>query len=208
MLGCSLHWGRARALIGDFRASAGAVELCLFDVNEQQAVDALANGDLDAAQLLQGETPAGLRAARLWSERLIVAAHEGHRIAQHNTIDPAELRQETILLAGGARANAGLHRAIVRALSGAPATFVREDVERDTLFDLVALDFGVTVTPGATTGAFYPGVVFRPIANPTAEVDYALVWNPDNRSPALHEFGRFVGAFQQNLARGPAVHGG
>lgn len=47
----------------------------------------------------------------------------------------------------------------------------------------------------ACTGAFYPGVIFRPIANPSAEVAYDLLSKPDNRNSALHDFIRFAGGF-------------
>lgn len=200
-LGCSLHWGRARSLVAELRERFAGLDLSLTDVDEHEAGDALLREDLDAAILVQCEPPEGLRAASLWSERLIAAVPEGHRLAQGNAVDPADLRQEAILLPGPARAHAGLQRAITRALCGSPATFVREDVERDTLFDLVALNFGVTVAPGATTGAFYPGVVFRPIAGPGAEVGYTLVWKPDNRNPALHDFVRFARAFGREAER-------
>jgi len=205
--GCSLHWGQARSLVAALRTQFAGVELSLADVGEHDAGEALLREDLDAAILVQCDPPEGLRAASLWSERLIAAVPEGHRLAEGNAVDPADLRQEVILLAGRARAHTGLQRAISRALGGSPASFLREDVERDTLFDLVALDFGVTVAPGATTGAFYPGVVFRPIASPGAEVAYTLLWKPDSRNPALHEFIRFARAFGRDLPRRPASTG-
>lgn len=199
--GCSLHWGQARSLMAQLRERLSGLDLSLADVDEQAAGDALLREDLDAAILVRCEPPEGLRAANLWTERLIAAVPEGHRLAESNAVEPADLRQETILLAGRPRAHAGLQRAITQALCGSPAIFVCEDVERDTLFDLVALNFGVTVAPGATTGAFYPGVVFRPIASPGAEVAYTLLWKPDNRNPALHEFVRFARALGREPKR-------
>lgn len=189
-LDCSLHWGQARRLISDFRENRPEVELTIADVDEVGAGVNLLDDDLDAAILVQGAVPRGLRSTELWSERLIAAVPDGHRLTGHNAVVVADLRQEEILLAGAASAHAGLQDAIVRALGGT-VVFTRQPVNRDTLFDLVALKFGVTIVPGASTGAFYPGVTFRPIC-PAAHVTYQLLWRPDSRNPALHEFTRFA----------------
>ena len=199
-LDCSLHWGQARRLISDFRENRPEVELTIADVDEVGAGVSLLDDDLDAAILVQGAVPRGLRSAELWSEHLIAAVPDGHRLAEHNAVVVADLRREEILLAGTARAHAGLQDAIVRALGGTVA-FVRQPVTRDTLFDLVALHFGVTIVPGASTGAFYPGVAFRPIC-PTAHITYQLLWKPDNHNPALHEFTRFVRTAVQPRSHG------
>lgn len=203
-LGCSLHWGQARRLVSEFRKARPDVDLSLSDVDDLEAETRILDRDLDAAIVIEGETPEGCRGAPLWSERLIAAVPEGHRLANGNAVDPAALRQEPILLAGDGRAHAGLQRAISRTLSGSLATFVCHPVERDTIFDLVALDFGVTVAPGATTGAFYPGVAFRPIASPTAGVRYALIWRPDNRNPALQPFAKLARSLAASPIREPA----
>ncbi len=191
-LDCSLHWGHARRLVGDFRRRNPDVDLTISDTDEANGPRRLQRDELDAAIVVHSQTPNGLMGEQLWSERLIAALPESHALAQVNAVEPAEIRDEVVLIAGEDAAHQGLRRAIVRALGGPPAAFLRQPVERDTLFDLVALDFGVTVVPGATTGAFYPGVSFRPIASRTADVAYALYWRPDNRNPALHQLVRLA----------------
>lgn len=186
-LGCSLHWGQARRLISDFRKSLPEVELAVADVDEVEAGASLLDDDLDVAILIQSAVPRGLRSTELWSERLIAVMPDGHRLAKDDIVAIADLRKEEILLAGSSGA---LQDTIMRALGG-PAAFTRQPVARDTLFDLVALHFGVTIVATGSTGAFYPGVVFRSIS-PSASVTYQLLWNPRNHNPVLQAFTRFT----------------
>lgn len=161
------------------------MELTIADVDEVDAGISLLDDNLDVAILIQSAIPHGLRSAELWSERLIAVVPDGHHLAKRGIVAIADLREERILLAGTSGA---LQAAIVRAL-GRTATFTRQPVARDTLFDLVALHFGVTIVAHGSTGAFYPGVVFRSIC-PTARVTYQLLWNPGNHNPARHAFTR------------------
>lgn len=169
-LGCSLHWGRARRLIGDYHAQFFDVDLEIADLDEACAVADVLSGECDAAILPQGEVAVGLRAGQLWSERLLAALPEGDARAAANVVDPAELRDEPILIAGAAESQLAFRKALVKALDGPPSVVLHQNVDRDTLFDLVALGFGIAIVPGAAGGAFFPGVNLRPIANPAAEI--------------------------------------
>jgi DNA-binding transcriptional LysR family regulator len=205
-LGCSLHLSRAGRLIADFRDECPEVDLGLADVDEVCASDALQREDMDAAILIGGATPLGLRSAGLWREPLIAALPGGHPLAAARAIDPVALRAETIPMAGCPQGQAGLKRAVLGARGGPSSAFVWRHVERDTLLDLVALNFGVALAPGVAAGASHPGVCFRPIAATSAPVAYRLLWKPNNRNPVLHAFARFARAFGRR--REPAFESG
>lgn len=194
-LGCSLHLGCAGELVATFRKSCPDVELSLADVDDRAAADGLEREGMDAAILVAGHVPNGLRSAGLWREVIMAAVPADHPLAAAHTIDPIALRHETILMAGDPDGDAGLQRAVSRALGGPPATLLRYEVERDTLFDLVALNFGIALASGVAPNASHPGVAFRALAGPHAEVGYALLWKPSNRNPSLHAFGRLARAF-------------
>lgn len=194
-LGCSLHLGRAGQLIAEFRKACPDVDLSLADVDDLRAAEGLQREGMDAALLVAGQVPGGLRSAGLWREPLIAAIPATHPLASSEIVDPVALRHETILMAGDARGDGGLERAVACTLGAVPITFIRHQVERDTLFDLVALNFGVALAPGVATSATHPGVRFRPIASTSAQVDYRLLWKPSNRNPALHAFTRVARAF-------------
>lgn len=205
-LGCSLHTGAARALVAGFHRVRPDVTLALQEVDDSRATAELRSGDLDAAILLESAAREGLRSTPLWREPLYVAAPADHRFAACEEVDPADLRQEFLLLPGAGDAAAALRDAISRALGGAPATYVRQAVSRDTLLDLVALGFGVAVAPRGLLDGARPEIAVRPIASVAHEVRHDLVWRPDNRSQALHAFIAFArgGDWAARAAEHPA----
>jgi DNA-binding transcriptional LysR family regulator len=194
-LGCSLHLGRAGQLVGEFHHACPDVELTLADVDAPHAAIALQRDGLDAVMQFAPEVSEGLRSAALWREPLIAALPTDHPLATEAEVPAEALRHEPLLVAGDADSGGGLDRAVTRALGGATWTSLRYAVERDTLFDMVALGFGVAVVPGVPTRAVHPGVVFRPIATAHPEIECGLLWKPSNRNPALHAFTRLARAF-------------
>lgn len=207
-LGCSLHLGRAGQLLAEFRAACPDVDLSIADVDAVRAHDGLQRGAMDAAILIADEAPAGLRSAALWREPLTAVLPAGHPLAAGDApLDPLALRHEIILMAGDARGDAGLQRAVVRTLGGPPVAFLRYQVERDTLFDLVALGFGVALAPGRPADAQRPGLRFRPLAGAAAEAPYCLLWNPGARNPALHAFVRSARDFAHRRDPRPSFSG-
>lgn len=184
-LTCSLHGGVARKLLAAFRAAHPDVDLVIEDLDDVSVRSELDGRHIDAAIAPDRVARRDWRRAPLWRERLIAVLPEAHPLAADNAVAPAALRGEIILLAGDGRGDRSLRSAIAEAIGGPPASFMHHLVERDTLFDLVALGLGVTVCPGATLSAFYPGICLRPIESPVAELAYSLVWREDARSDAL-----------------------
>lgn len=201
-LGCSLHLGQAGGLLAEFHNACPDVELTLADVDEAHAGERLRAEDLDAAILLASQAPSGLRSAPLWHEPLIVALPADHPLCSVEAIDAATLRQEMLLMVGDSRGDPSLERMITRALGGPPAAILRHQVEHDTLLDLVALGFGITLAVGSTANAAHPGVCFRPIADARAEPAYGLFWKPGARNPALHAFARVARDFSRRRDAG------
>jgi DNA-binding transcriptional LysR family regulator len=201
-LGCSLHLGRAGQLLAGFRADFADVDLSLADIDAVRAHEGLRRDGMDAAILIAEEAPAGLRSAGLWREPLMAVLPAGHPLAASAApVDPAALRHEIMLMAGDAHGDAGLQRAVVRAFGGPPVGFLRYHVERDTLFDLVALGFGIALAPGRPRDAPRAGVHFRPIAG-DADAPCRLLWNPGNCNPALQAFVRAARLFRHGAAQG------
>jgi DNA-binding transcriptional LysR family regulator len=201
-LTCSLHWGSARQLLAAFHVAHPDVDLMAEDLSEADLAREFAARRIDVAIAPNGAARRGWKATPLWRERLIAALPEGGPLAQENAVSPAGLRGETILLAGEVSAQPAFQHAIIAALGGHPAAFMHCRVERDTLFDLVAVGAGVTVCPGATTGAFYPGVRFRPITSDAAEIGYSLIWTQGDPGEALADFI----AFAQRMACQETCH--
>jgi DNA-binding transcriptional LysR family regulator len=163
---CSLNWGPLRRLIGTFRSRAP---------------------DIDLAVALHDAGSRGWRSAPLWSEPLMVFMAEGHPLAAQNAVQPDQLRETHLLMAGNGSGDRALQRAIIRALGG-PPNFLHYAVQRDNLLDLVSLGFGVTLAGGSAMGAFYPGVCARPLESEAGWLSYCGFWSAENERPALRRF--------------------
>jgi DNA-binding transcriptional LysR family regulator len=186
-LGCSLNWGAARRLVGEFRKTHPDIDLIIEDGDEITLAERLNGRQIDLAIAPEGARRRGWHTLSLEKERLIAVLPEGHGLCAANEINPSDLLAEPILMSGDSSGDRAFRRAVVEALGGHPA-FRHCAVQRDTLFDLVALGFGVTVSAGGAFGAFYPGVCLRPICSKASEIGFNLFWRADNEKPALTTF--------------------
>ncbi len=194
-LTCSLHGGAARGLLGAYRKAHPDVDLVIEDLDDVSVRAELDGRHIDAAIAADRSAKPGWRHAPLWSDRLVAVLLESHPLASGATVPPRSLREEILLLAGDGSGDKSLRAAICDALGGPPASFMHHLVERDTLFDLVALGLGVTVCPASTLGAFYPAVCARLIDSPTAELNYSLMWRADARNDALADLVALAGTY-------------
>jgi DNA-binding transcriptional LysR family regulator len=186
-LTCSLHGGAARRLLVAFRAARPDVDLVIEDLDDRSVRGELDGRHIDAAIAADLTAKRNWRCTPLWRDRLVAVLPQSHPLAADKPVAAAELRGEIVLLAGDGSGDKSMQSAISDALGGPPASFMHYLVERDTLFDLVALGLGVTVCSGGTLGAFYPGVCIRMIDGPGAEIAYSLMWRADTRSDALSD---------------------
>ncbi|WP_449043467.1 LysR family transcriptional regulator [Paracoccus versutus] len=119
-----------------------------------------------------------------WKERVFVALPKDDDLTVRKRIAWSELRDRHFVVSE-AGPGPEIHDYLVRHLSelGHHPSVERCPVSRDTLMQLVTLGNGLTLTSEATTGASFPGVVFRPLA--TDPLPFCAVWSPRNDSPAL-----------------------
>ena len=185
---CALHGEIGRSLLTGFRKSYPGVDLMIEDVDEVSLQSGLGDRTIDVVMAPAGAGHGSWAVRPLWREQLAVAVADGHPLAAMDVIAPESLRHEAILLAGHRTGDRALQDAICRALGVRPTGLMHCPVQRDTLFDLVALGYGVTIAPRTALGAGYPGMRVRPIAGERAQIAYELLWDPQNESPSLRGF--------------------
>jgi DNA-binding transcriptional LysR family regulator len=152
-LSAPLGWGFLRDLIKDFRAAKPGVALRFVEAPVSEQVELLRRRQLDVL-FVQGRPEVnGLSAEELWREPLFVALPERDRLARQNEVDPDELAEPILLDCRGA--------------TGCSA------VSPETAMNLVGMDLGLAVVPGAALGVYHPGVVYRPLAG--ASVPFSAV---------------------------------
>ncbi|SJZ98962.1 LysR family transcriptional regulator [Consotaella salsifontis] len=123
---------------------------------------------------------------RMWTEPLVAALPERHRLAGQPAVTWADLAGETFLVRHGGT-GPQVHDHIVLRLAGRwPASSIqRFDVERGTLLSMVGQGFGITIFGAATSLLPSSGVVFVPFADEPEPVPFSAVWSPFNQSATL-----------------------
>ena len=169
------------------------VALNLRELPTAEQLEALAHGRIDVGVIrgpLESTTLApGLELAVIHREHLVVALPESHPLASEPRLRAAQLRGETFVILRRSEAP-GLWAPLASVMGGAGG--VPEDVlevaEMQTIIGLVASGFGVSLVPASVGETDRAGVTFRPLADRSPQIELALAWSADARSPALDAF--------------------
>jgi DNA-binding transcriptional LysR family regulator len=183
----SLSCGRLRGVLRGFRASAPGVELQVAALTRDTVAHRVKTGVLDVGVVCEGASSPALRSEPLWREALFVVLPAGHPLAQGNAVDPAKLTGQTLLTS---RLDLGGAELLLQAaLADVPLLAIMPmEADRETLFNLVSLGFGLAMTSASALGAYYPGVVYRPLLGCEAAIPYTAIWRDDNVKPAVAGF--------------------
>ncbi|MBY0329307.1 MAG: LysR family transcriptional regulator [Acetobacteraceae bacterium] len=177
------------ALLGFVQQNRG-VEVWLREGCRDELLTAVRRGEVDLALLLGPMEEPGLDRLGLWHEVGMIALPEEHTLASQPMAFWSDLIAETFIIAR--RGSGPEARRKIEALlpSGHRARFVEQDVGREAMFNLVSTGLGVAVLAESASGASYPGVVFRPVADETGPtmVEAAAYWDPKRDNPALRRF--------------------
>ena len=192
----SLSAGNLRATLTDHAQRFPQINVSMMESSRTRLVTALRNGALDIA-IVTGETPRlDSNAMPLWSERIVVALPEGHRLAASENIYWTDLRSETLLMS---RHDPGpeIHDLLLTKLASPEdrPKVVRHDVSRGNIKSLVGAGFGVSLMTESAIGANFAGLVYREARDGTGpmRVGYSAHWKDDNDNPALASLLKLLG---------------
>lgn len=187
--------GAARDLLASWRAACPEVTLTITEGNQRELALGLMEHRLDVV-LVTGHTMwAQVAAAPLFRERLVAAIPAKHALAVRQTLNWASLRHETILVQGWDDNQA--QREFYATLLGSGARFAVHRASKQTILALVSIGAGIALATESQSEVTFPDVVFRPINEENAWLDFGLVWLPESEDPVV---GRFV-AFMRDESR-------
>lgn len=191
----------AASILRDFRELSPSVELREHEVptlqHTRQQATQLVGGSLDAGFLL---SPAEhvLKREHVMSIGLVAALPVDHPLAALRRVPMRELRKETLILFSR-RLDPESYDYVTSCCLEAgfePYTIQRTDSQlysRSTTYRQVAAGAGVAVVvPPTDPLPEDSGVVFRPLVEPTPELELFVAWRRDNLSPSLAAFLRAV----------------
>jgi len=173
-------------LIGRYRQEHPRIEVEVTEGTARNAVMQLRANRLDIVFVAGATELPDCHSRQIWSEPLVAALPDRHRLADRAAVIWADLSGETFLVRHGGT-GPQVHDHIVLRLAGRwPASSIhRFDVERGTLLSMVGQGFGITIAGAATSLLPISGVVFLPIVDEPKPVPFSAVWSPFNRSATL-----------------------
>jgi DNA-binding transcriptional LysR family regulator len=181
------------ALLREFRDRYPDVDLRLRELQTTEQLAALAAGRIDIGvirgPLTSSELAADLEQLVILREQLVVAVPDSHPLAPKSKLRAADLRGETFVILRRREAP-GLFASLATVMRGAGGmpTDVLEVAEMQTILGLVASGFGVSLVPASVAEAERAGISFRPLADPSPEIELALAWRSDTRSAVRDAF--------------------
>ncbi len=195
-LDASLSYGPLRNILARIHGHTPAIELRFVEGQAADVAEKVSHGTLDLGFVQHPVDRPLVVAEACWSETIVVAVPEGHRLAAHQKIGREALRQETFLAPLDEEQLLRTPNEIAATLGGRPRLIIPTQVHRDTLMHLVGLGFGIALTPSGGLGAYYPGVVYRTISDPEPLLPVHALWRPDALTPeasVLLEYARDEG---------------
>lgn len=173
-------------LIGQYREDHPHIDIEMTEGTAREAMMQLRADRLDVVFVAGSPELPDCHSRRIWTEPLVAALPERHRLAEQAAVTWADLAGEIFLVRHGGT-GPQVHDHIVLRLAGRwPASSIqRFDVERGTLLSMVGQGFGITIAGAATSLLPTSGVVFLPFADEPEPVPFSALWSPFNQGAAL-----------------------
>src|SRR5262245_645609 len=178
---------RLAEALGEFHRTHPAIDITLTELHNDPAIEALSNGDLDAALIgLHGPSlMPPIRARTVAIEPLVLGVYRDHVLARRTTITLDHLRDQPIItLTRGTGLRTVLENACRDA--GFSPRIVAETGDLASLVELTTEGLGIAVLPRSAVGDADLAVL--QITRPRLQRRTALIWNQATTTPAGRAF--------------------
>jgi DNA-binding transcriptional LysR family regulator len=133
--------------------------------------------------------PPGVVFTRLLADRLGVAMHREHPLAERPDLSIADLRDEAFICYAGSP-GMGIHERVLKLCAQRSFTprIVQEAGEIATLLGLTAARLGIAVVPAALSFLAMPDILFKPLVDEDAITDICMVSRAAEADPCVSSF--------------------
>jgi DNA-binding transcriptional LysR family regulator len=191
---CTIGPSRFTGFLAAFNADNPGIRIKLMEASPDDLIERLTEGELDVAVLARPEgLPERLDTKLLYREAFLVAFAHGHRFSNLACVPFCETTGETYLR----RLNCEYydHLTDVCLSRGSTMPVAHSSEREDWILNMVAAGMGVCFIPAYS--AVIPGVVTRPLVDPSVSRDVSLATMAGRRfSPAVLTFLRALKAYR------------
>lgn len=176
-------------ILQDFRLKFPAIDVDLREQTSKEQVESLRTGQVDVGILrLPVGNASELQLRVIQRERFVAVLPARHKLAKARSVRLEQLASESFMMFPADRIPS-LHGKFLLACGEAgfsPRT-VLEAWQMPSMVCLVAAGFGVVLLPSQVCCLPYPGVVYKPLADVSEnlELDIAVGWRAENPSAGM-----------------------
>jgi DNA-binding transcriptional LysR family regulator len=189
-LSASSSAGNLRATLVEYRRRSPDVEVCLIDGTSDHLIADLSSPVTDIAFMADDKPLWEGGGLTVWSERVVVALPEDHKLCDRDMVRWRDLNGEVLLLPQRGPGPELLNLLISKLGCSDLCRLVRHDVSLDRLLSLVGVGWGLLLALEGATGASYSGVTFREVHEDhgASRLDFRAYWRQTNCNPTLQSF--------------------
>ncbi|MBZ9738328.1 LysR family transcriptional regulator [Mesorhizobium sp. CO1-1-4] len=182
----SLPSGLFHVVLKTFREEHRDVRVTLHEGSHRTNLHKLTTGLLDVCFVTGVPGVSGYETEHLWDERVYVVLPEYHRLATLESISWNDLRDE-VFIVSDRQPGPEIRDFLIKRLLDCrerPEILVH-DVGRESLLNLVAIGYGLTLVSASSHSVAAAGVVLRPIEGEAEVLPSSAIWSTGNNNPTL-----------------------
>jgi DNA-binding transcriptional LysR family regulator len=186
----SLSAGGLRANLLEFHRRFPEFRLEMLERRRSRLATRLQNGTLDII-IAPGKLPLECERIALWSERVLIALPDNHRLSSRDIVYWTDLRSETLLMSQYDPYWEFEDLITSKLLSPDDRPKLeRHDVSRSILKSLISMKLGLGLMLESDVGVRVPSIGFKELRDGTgaARVDFSAFWQDSNKNLALMKF--------------------
>ncbi|GAC1358140.1 MAG: LysR substrate-binding domain-containing protein [Ktedonobacteraceae bacterium] len=176
-------------LLSAYRERYPHIHVTLQELKRDEQINALHAGRVQVGILRPMVTSAELSSEIIQREPLLLVLPVHHPLVQQEHIAMQDLAKETFVMLPRYWSSTFYDQIISLCYSaGFSPEVAQEAAEIHTIVGLVAANIGISLVPASTQFLRSRGVVYRHLQGDTSEIEMALAWRHDDRSPVVHAF--------------------
>jgi DNA-binding transcriptional LysR family regulator len=193
--GSTLMAGNLRLAFSDYLTRFPDVQFDGVEAGSEKLLHCLQSRTIDVAVAPTGMAEPGVKTRPLWSERLMVALTNHHRLLENERIYWQDLRREVFVVpSSGIGPILGNLLAARLTEQGYRPNIIVQDTSLESALSMVPVGRFIMIATEASQGVTWPDLQFREIYDSSgpARLEFALYWREENDNPALKRFFKLI----------------
>jgi DNA-binding transcriptional LysR family regulator len=177
------------SMLGEYRRQFPRVNLQLRESYSSLVMRALREEAVDVGFLRDGDAEEGVVVETVFSEPFVAVLPAHHRLARHQTLSPAAMRDEPFVFPPGvAGVQATAKPVSICEEHGFRPRIVQEAPQWLTILRLVGADLGVSIGPACIEQIAGRDVVCRPLCGTSVQSDIELAYRKEDDRAIVRSF--------------------